>query len=487
MEVEEIKRRSGQMDPLLLAEYVDLHSGYGQAMQSSKVMPLMGSDPTVFRNLGFSFAVSPGSTYVFDEPDAPENCLTQQVGGDASSKARIKAATLAKLIEKLSDPASPPDLHQRFALLATFPMVAQAEEILELMIRRCNVPCAPNMTPSELAAYKTARLAPMQIRVLALLKYWLHEFPDDFLRNPNVKAMFEQQMNELSTSPEPWSKTSASNMLETLRRLEASASTPIDESAERFPNAPGDAITSFLDVAEDDFVQAICYEDSRAFVKINAREFVDQAWSKRPESAPNITAMIARFNRMTSFVQATILGQDALARRVVVLKKFIKLSELFRAARNYNAVFAIYASLNANAIYRLKQTWEALPAKVRASFDELKTLFSVDNNSRAFRAEMKTLEPPCVPHLGLVLQDLTFIDDGNPDRHQHNMVNFQKMCIMADRIGWIRDCQRIPYRIDPALYGAALQYIQRTFVLVDVETLWTLSQLVEPRRKQPGA
>lgn len=68
MEVEEIKRRSGQMDPLLLAEYVDLHSGYGQAMQSSKVMPLMGSDPTVFRNLGFSFAVSPGSTYVFDEP-----------------------------------------------------------------------------------------------------------------------------------------------------------------------------------------------------------------------------------------------------------------------------------------------------------------------------------------------------------------------------------------------------------------------------------
>ena len=36
-------------------------------------------------------------------------------------------------------------------------------------------------------------------------------------------------------------------------------------------------------------------------------------------------------------------------------------------------------------------------------------------------------DPPSVPYLGIYLSDLTFIDEGTPNRTEKNLINFAKM------------------------------------------------------------
>ena len=63
-------------------------------------------------------------------------------------------------------------------------------------------------------------------------------------------------------------------------------------------------------------------------------------------------------------------------------------------------------------------------------------MFSVDKNSRTFRTILSTALTPCIPHLGIFLQDLTFLEDGNPDQ-LNGMINFQKRIKLAERIRYV--------------------------------------------------
>lgn len=115
-------------------------------------------------------------------------------------------------------------------------------------------------------------------------------------------------------------------------------------------------------------------------------------------------------------------------------------------------------------------------------FKAIKTLVSTNNNSRELRNEMRALKPPCVCHLGLTLKDLTFIDDGNPDRVSHGMINVKKLLMITETIDWVMECQSIPYTMNTELHPGIRDYLEREFVLINDETLWQLSQKIEPRK-----
>lgn len=53
------------------------------------------------------------------------------------------------------------------------------------------------------------------------------------------------------------------------------------------------------------------------------------------------------------------------------------------------------------------------------------TLIDSSSSFRAYRAALAEVEPPCIPYLGLILQDLTFVHLGNPD-YIDGKVNFSK-------------------------------------------------------------
>jgi son of sevenless-like protein len=61
---------------------------------------------------------------------------------------------------------------------------------------------------------------------------------------------------------------------------------------------------------------------------------------------------------------------------------------------------AILAALNSAPIHRLKRTMDLLSAKTKVVFESLKVLMDSRQNFLAYRSELRSLNPPCVPFLG---------------------------------------------------------------------------------------
>jgi len=89
-------------------------------------------------------------------------------------------------------------------------------------------------------------------------------------------------------------------------------------------------------------------------------------------------------------------------------------------------MIVIIASLSSSSIFRLKKTWERIPAERLQEYRQHCTVIATDNASKKYRAHVHACNPPLVPNLGLYLQDLTFIEDGNQLFLANGWVNFVK-------------------------------------------------------------
>ena len=130
-------------------------------------------------------------------------------------------------------------------------------------------------------------------------------------------------------------------------------------------------------------------------------------------------------------------------------------------------------------MHRLRRTKAGVNSKFQSKFSSFAELFRGDKNSRAFRRALQQAATPAIPHLGIFLSDLTFIEDGNPDALR-GMVNFQKRAKLAERIRFIRQYQQEGYNLRPA--PVVQDYFRRELAEeIDAEALWKLSKEVEPR------
>lgn len=66
-----------------------------------------------------------------------------------------------------------------------------------------------------------------------------------------------------------------------------------------------------------------------------------------------------------------------------------------------------------------------------------------------YREVFNSQPPPKIPFLGMYLQDLTFIDDGNSDFLDVNIVNFDKRSRLHNVISIILHLQKVPYQLTP--------------------------------------
>lgn len=72
--------------------------------------------------------------------------------------------------------------------------------------------------------------------------------------------------------------------------------------------------------------------------------------------------------------------------------------------------------INGAACLRLKWTRERLPREAQQILQELEALMSMQGSFHVYRDHLAHVSPPCVPYIGVSLSDLTFAEDGNPDR-----------------------------------------------------------------------
>lgn len=438
-------------------------------------------DKDALCNYGFSLHQLPGYEYEFDEADTEENIIMNETAYNEPEQ--IKCATLNKLIEKMTE-ENRQDLNVRYTFLLTYRSFTTPKEFLDKLARRYYIPIPPNLTSAEMKTFIKRRMAPVQIKVLGVLKKWVEDHWTDFEQEDVLDHMKELVRNMQQNTLGPWSKKSLATLLvniEKLRRGERrEVDTPGDFPKPILPAAFGTFPISLLNIKPLEIARQMTLVDFELFKAINSREFLNQSWNKaqKDKLAPGIVGMIHRFNWICLWVQTEILERKNLEQRAEVMVRFLKLMKHLRKFQNYHAAYAIFTALNSNAIHRLRKTWNELPSKQLERFENFAGMFKHDKNNATFRQILAQATSPCIPHIGIFLQDLTFIEDGNPDKLR-TMINFQKRRMLAERIMWIKQFQQSLYRIAPV--QLIQDYLKLKLSALTEDDLWKKSLAVEPR------
>ncbi|XP_076016740.1 rap guanine nucleotide exchange factor 5b isoform X2 [Genypterus blacodes] len=233
-----------------------------------------------------------------------------------------------------------------------------------------------------------------------------------------------------------------------------------------------------------DVAVALTNFDWSIFDSIHEQELVYLVFSRHANSGHTVALelLLQRCNEVQLWVMTEVLLCPTLCKRVQLIKKFIKIAAHCKAQRNLNCVFAIIMGLNTAAVSRLSHTWEKIPGKFKKLFLELETITDPSLNHKAYRDSFKKMKAPKIPFLPLLLKDITFIHEGNKTFHD-NLVNFQKLHMIADTVRLIRQCQRDHMAHDIAQKSSSevRAYVDYLHIIDNQQTLFELSQRLEPR------
>lgn len=143
---------------------------------------------------------------------------------------------------------------------------------------------------------------------------------------------------------------------------------------------------------------------------------------------------------------------------------------------------AIISAFDTSSIGRLKKTWELVGSRTSQTLANIRRLMGANRNFQEYRDLIHSINPPCIPFLGIYLQDLTFIEDGNADYIQKSagLINFAKRAKTAEVIREINQFQNAPYIFThiPELQAFIKTNLEGSR---DVDKLYERSLQIEPR------
>ncbi|KAM7411336.1 hypothetical protein PAMA_021364 [Pampus argenteus] len=158
----------------------------------------------------------------------------------------------------------------------------------------------------------------------------------------------------------------------------------------------------------------------------------------------NLERFVRRFNEVQYWVVTELCLCEDLVKRAILLKKFIKIAAVLKEQKNLNSFFAVMFGLSNSAVQRLYKTWERIPSKTKRIYCAYERLMDPSRNHRAYRLTVAKLSPPYIPFMPLLLKDMTFIHEGNPN-YVEKLVNFEKMRMIAKTVKIVRGCRSQAY------------------------------------------
>lgn len=176
---------------------------------------------------------------------------------------------------------------------------------------------------------------------------------------------------------------------------------------------------NLLDFKSEHIAEQMTLFDNELFVKIEPSELL--IWSRQQIEEPNLNKFTEHFNKMSYWVRSRIIEENETKERERIAWKFIKVMKYLRKFNNFNSYLALLSALDSGPIRRLD--W---PKNISETLNEYSTLIDPSSSFRIYRQILEETEPPSIPYIGLILQDLTFVHIGNKDTLPDGSVNFDK-------------------------------------------------------------
>uniref|UniRef100_A0A3P8W0F8 Rap guanine nucleotide exchange factor 4b n=1 Tax=Cynoglossus semilaevis TaxID=244447 RepID=A0A3P8W0F8_CYNSE len=247
------------------------------------------------------------------------------------------------------------------------------------------------------------------------------------------------------------------------------------------------SMSTFELMSSKDLAYQMTMFDWELFSCVHEHELLYHTFGRQSfrRTTANLDLFLRRFNQVQLWVVTEVCLCGQLSKRVQLLKKFIKIAAHCREFKNLNSFFAIIMGMSNPAVSRLSQTWEKLPTKFKKFYAEFESMMDPSRNHRSYRLTVTKLEPPIIPFTPLLLKDMTFTHEGNKT-FIDNMVNFEKMRMIANTIRQVRHCRGQPFNPDicqPNKNQAEVRgYVRKLCVIDNQRALTQLSYRLEPRR-----
>ncbi|KAM4558179.1 rap guanine nucleotide exchange factor 4 isoform 3-T3 [Odontesthes bonariensis] len=280
-----------------------------------------------------------------------------------------------------------------------------------------------------------------------------------------------------------FSRLSINGRLFVCRRDQLDLLTPLPE--QEGPSTG--SLASFELMSSKDVAYHMTSYDWELFNCVHELELIYHTFGRQyvKKATVNLDLFLRRFNEIQFWVITEMCLCSQQSKRVQLLKKFIKIAAHCKEYKNLNAFFAIIMGLSNPAVSRLSQTWEKLPSKFKKFYGEFENLMDPSRNHRAYRLTVAKLEPPIIPFMPLLIKDMTFTHEGNKT-FIDNLVNFEKMRMIANTVKIVRYCRSQTFSPDSPLaskhHPDVWTYVRQLSVIDNQRTLTQLSHGLEPRR-----
>ncbi|XP_043969651.1 rap guanine nucleotide exchange factor 3 isoform X1 [Gambusia affinis] len=211
---------------------------------------------------------------------------------------------------------------------------------------------------------------------------------------------------------------------------------------------PEQATTDLIEqMSSKDIATELTNYDWELFTAMHEVELVYYIFGRHKfpgATTANLERFVRHFNVVQHWVVTELCLCEDLVKRAILLKKFIKIAAVLKEQRNLNSFFAVIFGLSNSAVQRLYKTWERIPSKTKRIYCAYERLMDPSRNHRAYRLAVAKLSPPYIPFMPLLLKDMTFIHEGNPN-YVDKLVNFEKMRMLAKTVKIVRGCRSQPY------------------------------------------
>ncbi|XP_043787905.1 guanine nucleotide-releasing factor 2 isoform X6 [Apis laboriosa] len=234
---------------------------------------------------------------------------------------------------------------------------------------------------------------------------------------------------------------------------------------------------SLLDFKSEQIAEQMTLLDADLFMKIEIPEVLIWAQEQNEERSPNLTRFTEHFNKMSYWARSRILEhrlENEAKDREKYVVKFIKIMKHLRKINNFNSYLALLSALDSAPIRRLE--WQK---HITEGLKEYCALIDSSSSFRAYRQALAETQPPCIPYIGLVLQDLTFVHIGNSDLLPDGSINFSKRWQQFNIVENMKRFKKGTYSFKK--HERIITFFNNFSDFLCEEAMWQISESIKPR------